>query len=108
MNRNRNPLAITAGILVALFAVFAYASNFYIDWLWFKSVDFTSVWSTVLMTKIQLFAIAGIITSLAISLNIYLAYKNRPLYVPASIEVSGLERLRAQICLLYTSPSPRD
>ena len=97
MNRNRNPLAITAGILVALFAVFAYASNFYIDWLWFKSVDFTSVWSTVLMTKIQLFAIAGIITSLAISLNIYLAYKNRPLYVPASIEVSGLERLRAQI-----------
>ena len=97
MNRNRNPLAITAGILVALFAVFAYASNFYIDWLWFKSVDFTSVWSTVLMTKIQLFLIVGIVTSLAISINIYLAYKKRPLYVPASIEVSGLERLRAQI-----------
>ncbi|CAN2176803.1 COG1615 Uncharacterized conserved protein [Candidatus Nanopelagicaceae bacterium] len=97
MNRNRNPLAITAGILVALFAVFAYASNFYIDWLWFKSVDFTSVWSTVLMTKVQLFLVVGIVTSLAISLNIYLAFKNRPLYVPASIEVSGLERLRAQI-----------
>jgi uncharacterized membrane protein (UPF0182 family) len=75
----------------------AYFSGFYIDWLWFKSVDFTTVWSTVLVTKIQLFLIVGLITSLVISLNIFLAYQRRPLYVPTSIEVSGLERLRAQV-----------
>ena len=97
MNRNRNPLVITAAILVALGALVAYFSGFYIDWLWFKSVDFTTVWSTVLVTKIQLFLIVGLITSLVISLNIFLAYQRRPLYVPTSIEVSGLERLRAQV-----------
>ena len=97
MNRNRNPLVITAAILFALGALVAYFSGFYIDWLWFKSVDFTTVWSTVLVTKIQLFLIVGLITSLVISLNVFLAYKRRPLYVPTSIEVSGLERLRAQV-----------
>ena len=97
MNRSRSPLVITAGILVALGALFTYFSGYYVDWLWFKSVDFTSVWSTVLTTKIELFFLVGLVTSLVISLNIYLAYKRRPLYVPTSIEVSGLERLRAQV-----------
>ncbi len=97
MNRNRAPLAITAGILVALGAAFLSLSGFYIDWLWFKSVDFTSVWSTILTTKIQLFLITGLISSIIISLNIYLAYKRRPFYVPTSIEINGVERIRAQI-----------
>ena len=97
MNRNRSPLVITAAILVALGAILVYFSGYYVDWLWFNSVDFASVWSKVLTTKIELFLIVGLITSLTISLNIYLAYKRRPLYVPASIEVSGLERLRAQV-----------
>jgi uncharacterized membrane protein (UPF0182 family) len=97
MNRNRSPFVITAAILVALGALVTYFSGYYVDWLWFQSVDFTDVWTTVLATKIQLFLVVGIVTSLIISLNIYLAYKRRPLYVPVSIEVSGLERLRAQI-----------
>ncbi len=97
MNRNRTPLAITAGILVALGALFTSLSGFYIDWLWFKSVDFTSVWSTILSTKVQLFLITGLITSIVISLNIFLAYKRRPFYVPTSIELNGVERIRAQI-----------
>ncbi len=97
MNRSRSPLVITAGILVALGALFTYISGYYVDWLWFKSVDFTSVWSTVLTTKLELFLLVGIVTSLVISLNIYLAYKRRPLYVPTTIEMNGLERLRGQI-----------
>jgi len=97
MNRSRSPLVITAGILVALGAAVLYFSGFYIDWLWFQSVDFTSVWTTVLATKIQLFLIVGLLTSFVISLNIFIAYRTRPLYVPTSIEVNGLERLRAQI-----------
>ncbi len=97
MNRNRTPLAITAGILVALGAIFVSLSGFYIDWLWFKSVDFTNVWSKVLTTKIELFLIAGLITSIVISLNVFIAYKRRPFYVPTSIEINGVERIRAQI-----------
>ena len=97
MNRSRSPLAITAGIVVAIGAAAIYFSGYYIDWLWFKSVDFTSVWTKVLTTKIQLFLIVGLITSFIISINIFIAFKRRPLYVPTSIEVNGVERLRGQI-----------
>ena len=97
MNRNRSPLIITGAIIFGLGAAFAYFGGYYVDWLWFKSVGFTDVWTTVLVTKIQLFLIVGLITSAIISSNIYIAYKRRPLYVPTSIEVNGVERLRAQI-----------
>ena len=83
-------LAIIAGALVAL-------SGVYVDWLWFKSVGFTGVWSTVLTTKIALFIVAGLITSLIISLNVYLAYRRRPFDVSMAMEADNLERYRATI-----------
>ena len=97
MNRNRLPFVITGAILFLIAAAFIYFSGYYIDWLWFKSVGFTSVWSTVLFTKIQLFLIVGLLTAAIIASNVYIAFKRRPLYVPTSVEISGVERLRAQI-----------
>jgi len=93
----RGPLPITIGILVAIGVALVSMSGFYADWLWFKSVNFTSVWSTLLMTKILLFVAAGLITAAIILLNIIIAYKRRPLYVPMTVEVDNLERYRAQI-----------
>ena len=93
----RSPLTLTIVILVVLSGVLLSLSGVYADWLWFKSVDFTSVWTTVLTTKIFLFVIAGLLTSSIILLNIIIAYKRRPLYVPLSIEADNLERYRAQI-----------
>ena len=60
-------------------------------------MGFTGVWSTVLTTKIALFVIAGLLTSLVISLNVYLAFRRRPFYVPTSVEADNLERYRATI-----------
>ena len=97
MNRNRTPLVATLAILVAIGALFVAFSGYYIDWLWFQSVDFTSVWSKVLTTKIELFLIFGLATAFLITFNIFLAYKRRPFYVPTAIELNGVERLRAQI-----------
>ena len=93
----RSPLTLTIVILVVLSGFLLSLSGFYADWLWFKSVDFTSVWTTVLTTKVFLFVIAGLLTSSIILLNIIIAYKRRPLYVPLSIEADNLERYRAQI-----------
>ena len=95
--RKRGPLPITIGILVALGAFVLSLSGFYADWLWFKSVDFTNVWSTVLFTKVGLFVVTGLITTFSISLNIYLAFRKRPFYVPLAVEADNLERYRAQI-----------
>ena len=93
----RSPLAITIAILVVFSGTFVSLSGFYADWLWFKSVSFTSVWTTVLTTKIFLFVIAGLLTSSIVTANVVIAFKKRPLYVPTSIEADNLERYRAQI-----------
>ena len=93
----RSPLVITIGILVVISAVMLSLSGFYADWLWYKSVAFTSVWTTVLSTKVYLFIAAGLLTSTIVLLNVIIAYKRRPLYVPLSIEADNLERYRAQI-----------
>ena len=93
----RSPLTLTIAILVVLSGVLLSLSGFYADLLWYKSVSFTSVWTTVLTTKIFLFVVAGLLTSLIVLLNIIIAYKRRPLYVPLSIEADNLERYRAQI-----------
>jgi hypothetical protein len=91
------PFALTAIVLVILGSVLVGLSGFYADFLWFRSVDFQTVWSTVLITKISLFIFFGLITSLFITTNVYLAYKSRPLYAPVSVEADNLERYRGQL-----------
>ena len=91
------PFALTAIALVIIGSVLVGMSGFYADFLWFRSVDFQSVWSTVLVTKISLFIFFGLITSLFITTNIYLAFRSRPLYAPVSIEADNLERYRGQL-----------
>jgi len=78
----KSPLAITIGILVAIGVLFTALSGFYADWLWFKSVNFTNTWSTILTTKATLFVISGLLTAVIVIFNVLLAYKRRPLYVP--------------------------
>jgi len=97
MMKKPSPLALTLIILAVIAGALVALSGFYVDWLWFKSVGFTDVWSTVLITKATLFVAAGLLTSLVISLNIYLAFRRRPFYVPTSIEADNLERYRATI-----------
>jgi len=95
--RRLGPLQITIAILVVISLALVSMSGFYADWLWFKSVNFTTVWSTVLMTKVVLFVVAGLVTATLILLNVVIAYKKRPLYVPMTVEADNLERYRAQI-----------
>jgi uncharacterized protein len=97
MMKKPSPLAITLIILAVIAGALVALSGFYVDWLWFNSVGFTGVWSTVLTTKVALFVIAGLLTSFIISLNVYIAFRRRPFYVPSSIEADNLERYRATI-----------
>ena len=93
----KSPLAVTVAILVAIGVLFTALSGFYADWLWFKSVNFTNTWSTILTTKATLFVVSGLLTSVIVMLNVLLAYKRRPLYVPMTVEADNLERYRAQV-----------
>ena len=96
-NLRKSPLTLTIGILVVLGVLFTALSGFYADWLWFKSVDFTSTWSTILGTKIFLFVVTGLLTASVVLANVWIAYKRRPLYVPLAVEADNLERYRSQV-----------
>ena len=95
--RRVSPLTITFIVLFVLFSILVSLSGFYADLLWFRSVGFVDVWQTSLFTKIYLFIGFGLITAVVISLNIYFAFKKRPIYVPVSVEAESLERYRAQL-----------
>ena len=92
-----SPLALTFIILTVIAGSLVGLSGVYVDWLWFNSVGFTVVWTTVLTTKIALFIIAGLVTSLIITVNVYLAYRRRPFDVSMAVEADNLERYRATI-----------
>jgi len=96
-NLRKSPLTLTIGILVVLGVLLTALSGFYADWLWFKSVDFTSTWSTILGTKIFLFVVTGLLTASVVLANVWIAYKRRPLYVPLAVEADNLERYRSQV-----------
>ena len=95
--RRVSPLTITFVVIFILSSVLVSLSGFYADLLWFRSVGFVDVWQTSLFTKIYLFFGFGLITAAIISLNIYLAFRKRPIYVPVTVEADNLERYRAQL-----------
>ena len=95
--RGIGPFGLVIIALVVIIGILVSLTGFYTDLLWFRSVDFTSVWRTTLFTKIELFIAFGLVTSLIITSNIFIAYRRRPIYVPVSVEADNLERYRGQI-----------
>ena len=91
------PLALTVIALAIIGVVLISLSGFYADLLWFRSVNFVSVWSKVLFTKAELFLFFGFVTSIFVTTNVYIGYRTRPVYVPTAVEADNLERYRGQI-----------
>ena len=83
--------------LVALIVLVSVAAGVWTDFLWFRSVHYTSVFDTTYGVKWALFAVTAAFMMAAIGLNIRLAYRLRPAERPASTEQQGLEAYRAAI-----------
>jgi uncharacterized membrane protein (UPF0182 family) len=83
--------------VVALIVIFTVAAGISTDFLWFRSISYTSVFSTTYGTKWALFLVTAFFMSAVIGANIWLAYRLRPAYRPASPEQQGLEAYRLVI-----------
>lgn len=65
--------------LIVFFLLLAAASlliNMYIDWLWFKSVSFQEVFTTILFNKIGLYALIFLVTLGLFFINLWLTRRN--------------------------------
>ena len=73
------PTLITLAVLLFLGSIF---TSVWTDRLWYKSVDYSNVFQTVLFSRVLLFLILGSLFSLFVVGNIYLAWRLRPDSVP--------------------------
>lgn len=91
--RGRITIAVLIGVFL-FFTLLGWLVDAWTDYLWFDEVDYTQVFSSVLRTRLMLFAIFGAGMALIVGGNLYLAYRLRPLLRPHSNEQATLERYR--------------
>ena len=84
-------------LVVALLVVIAIVAGVWTDFLWFRSVQYSSVFGTTYGTRWALFFVAGLFMVLVVGANAVLAYRFRPMYRPVATQGQGLEAYRITI-----------
>ncbi|HQR27701.1 MAG TPA: UPF0182 family protein [Nocardioides sp.] len=92
--RRSRALLWTAVVLAGLFVAFTGFSSFWTERLWFESVGYGGVFSTLIWTRILLFLVFGTLVAAVVAANMLLAYRLRPMFRPASPEQVSLDRYR--------------
>jgi uncharacterized membrane protein (UPF0182 family) len=69
----------------------------YVNWLWFGEVGFRSVYSTELVTRLLLFVAVGVLVGGLFAVNLIIAYRSRPVFVPVSGPEDPVSRYRAAV-----------
>ncbi|MFJ5301857.1 UPF0182 family protein [Streptomyces sp. NPDC088350] len=96
-SRRVRTLLMTLGVLAVLGMAFTMFAGFWTDWLWYRSVHYSSVFTTTLSTKIGLFFVFGLLMAAAVGVNIWLAHRLRPPLSAMSMEQQSLDRYRMGI-----------
>ncbi len=82
VDRRRKVLVPTLVTLAALLFLGSIFTNVWTDRLWFASVDYSSVFTTVILNRVGLFLVLGLLFGLVVAVNAWLAYRLRPESVP--------------------------
>jgi uncharacterized membrane protein (UPF0182 family) len=90
----RGALLRTALVALLLAAMLTTGTAVWADGLWYRSAGYGGVWNTVLATRVVLFAVFGLLTSLLVGVNAWLAYRMRSPLSAMSEEQQSLERYR--------------
>src|ERR1700759_1393584 len=81
--RSRILILIALGVIVLLLAG-PRMIDAYVDWLWFGELGYRSVFTTVLVTRIVVFLVAGVLVGGIVFAGLALAYRARPVFVPSN------------------------
>jgi len=84
---------VAAGV-IALIIVISVIAGVWTDYLWFRSVGYTSVFSTTYGIKWLLFLVTALFMALVVGFNAWLAYRLRPAYRPVAPDQQSLEGYR--------------
>ncbi|HLS62483.1 MAG TPA: UPF0182 family protein [Ruania sp.] len=92
--RRRGPLLPTLLVIGGLVVLFLILSRFWTEWLWYAQIGYTQVIRTEWITRAVLFVLGAAVMGGAVWLNLHLAYRNRPMYVPTTTQQQDLDRYR--------------
>ncbi len=91
-SRLRTLLLVLLGVLFVLFLSASGTARLYTDFLWFQNLELSSVWTTIIGTKLVLGAIFTLIFFAIFWVNLYLADRFAPEFRPESPEEDLIER----------------
>jgi len=96
-SRRPRPLVLTLVVMAVLLIGFSLFAGIWTDRLWFHSIGYGAVFSTLLWTKIGMFVLFGALMGLIVGGNLWIAYRLRPMFRASSAEQANLDRYREVI-----------
>ena len=101
--RRPRPLVLTAIVVAGAMLLFSLFTSLWTSKLWFSMLGYAEVFSTLVWTRILLFAVFGLAMALIVGGNLAIAFRLRPMYVMRSPEQASLERYRQVIAPRHRS-----
>lgn len=97
LSKRSRVLLILALVAAALLLVGPRLVSTYTDWLWFGSLGYRGVFTTIVLTRLTLFVVVGVFVGLVVWLALFLAYRSRPIFVPVSRPDDPVARYRTTV-----------
>lgn len=95
--RGRGALPPTLAILGVIVVLGLLLSSIWTNVLWYRSIGYTNVYSTQIVTQALLFVVGALVMAAAVLASLAVAYRSRPVYAPVSVEAGSLDRYRDSI-----------
>ena len=93
-SRRPRPLVLTLIVMAVVLIGFSLFAGIWTDRLWFNSIGYGGVFTTLLWTRIGMFLAFGLLMALAVGGNLWIAYRLRPVFRASSPEQASLDRYR--------------
>jgi uncharacterized membrane protein (UPF0182 family) len=97
LTRRSRILIAIALVVVLILLVGPRLVDTYVDWLWFGELGYRSVFTTVLFTKVAVFLVVGLAMGAIVFTAMALAYRTRPVFVPANGPNDPVARYRTAV-----------
>ncbi|MGW0175499.1 UPF0182 family protein [Rhodococcus sp. NPDC003322] len=97
LSRRSRVLLVLALVVAVLLLIGPRLIDTYASWLWFGEVGFRGVFTKVLVTRILLFLAVALLVGGAVFGALLLAYRSRPVFVPAAGPNDPIARYRTTV-----------
>lgn len=97
LSRRSRVLLVAAVLLAALLLLGPRFIDTYTNFLWFGEVGYRGVFTTVLTSRLLLFAVVAVLVGLVVWLALLLAYRSRPVFVPDAGPNDPIARYRTTV-----------